>query len=216
VRTLLGLVGALAVIAAGWYVIEWMPGEAAAASGGHALVAPRSATATGSIARTQTIDSVRLDGAHLPVTTFSEAMRTRVGATLDDDVLARDRRAIRDLLIERGHWTADVSEADVTFDGDGGAHVVFRVLTGPVFEVRAVTVAGDLAPKIARVLPSVLTVTPGDDISPSRLARNAAMLTTELARAGVRDATVTVETSTDRHALAVDVTFVVAAGAAAR
>jgi outer membrane protein assembly factor BamA len=213
VRKLLGLVGAAAVIAATWYVIEWMPGEAAAASGA------RVASATSKAApqpRTQTIESVRLDGAHLPVTTFSEAMETAIGTTLSDDVLDRDRRAIRDLLIERGHWTADVGEAEVTFDYDGGAHVVFRVVPGPVFHVRAVTVTGDLAPKIARVVPSVLTVTSGDDISPARLARNATMLTTELERVGIRGATVTVETSTDRQALAVDVTFVVAAQVAAR
>jgi outer membrane protein assembly factor BamA len=191
---LLAVTAALVALGAGWYVVEWMPSEArAAASIGHSRAA-----------RPQEIRSVRLTGDRLPLTILESRLATKVGDSLDADRLDADRIALRDVLVARGFWATDVSPAEIAFGSDGGAHVTFRVTTGLVFHVRGVAIEGE----DRGVLAEALTLTAGDDVSPQRLARNAELLATHLARAG-RPAQVSVETTTDREAYAVDVTFVV-------
>jgi outer membrane protein assembly factor BamA len=185
-------IGALG--AGGWYVVEWMPSQAAAAA---SITSPPAD-------HPQQIRSVRLEGERLPTTLLGAKLSTKIGDTLDLARLATDRQVLRDAMLARGCWAADVSAPDIVFGDDGGAHVSFRIVPGPVFRVRAVTIAAADA-----ALRTELTLAEGDDVSPDRLARNAELLTSYLRRHGNADARVTVETATDRDARAVDVTFVV-------
>ena len=191
---LLALTAALVALGAGWYVVEWMPSEARAAA---SLTQVRAA-------RPQEIRSVRLAGDRLPLTILESRLATRIGDRLDGERLDADRTALREALVARGFWATEVSPAEIAFGPDGGAHVTFRVATGLVFHVRDVSIEGE----DTGVLAQALTLTRGDDVSPQRLERNAELLATFLARAG-RPAQVSVETTTDREAYAVDVTFVV-------
>lgn len=196
-RSLLLVVSAVAaLVASGWYLVEWMPHEAAAA----ASLAPRAERV-----RPQEIRSLRLEGDRLPLTILAAKMSTRVGDSLDALALDLDRRALRDALIARGHWAADVSAPEIVFGDDGGAHVSFAIVPGEVFHVRDVAIEGSTV--IA--LRHALTLTAGDDVSPQRLARNAELLAAYLDRHGHAGCEVTVETTTDRAARAVDVKFVV-------
>lgn len=213
-RSLFLAAAAVAALGAGgWYVAEWMPSSAAAA----ASITTAGRSAAGTIAlppardradHPQQIRSLRLDGDRLPTTILGAKLASKIGDTLDLDRLAADRKTLRDALIGRGFWAAEVSAPEIVFGDDGGAHVSFRIVTGPVFHIRTVTVAGD-AP--AGLLAEV-TLTAGDDVSPDRLARNADLLASALRRRGATAATVSVETSTDRDTRSVDVTFVVTRG----
>jgi outer membrane protein assembly factor BamA len=202
------LVLAAAAIAAlgigGWYVVEWMPNQAAAAA---TSMASRKADRAD---HPQQIRSLRLAGERLPTTLLGAKLSTKIGDTLDLARLAADRQVLRDAMLARGCWAADVSGPEIAFGDDGGAHVSFRIVQGPVFRVRGVTIAGDAATSAA--LRTELTLAEGDDVSPDRLARNAELLTSYLQRHGSPGARVTVETATDRDARAVDVTFVVTSG----
>lgn len=198
-RSLLLVVTALAALSAGgWYVVEWMPHDGvASASASGALTAPARAL------HPQQVRSIRLLGDRLPLTILEAQLSVKIGDLLDDERLAADRRAVRDALVERGHWAADVSAPELLFGDDGGVHVSYRVVPGPIFHVRDVSIVGGAAPA------EPLTLTTGDDVSPQRLARNAELLAAYLARHDAPGARVTVETATDRDARAVDVTFVV-------
>jgi hypothetical protein len=197
-RQLLLVVTAVAALAAGgWYVMEWMPAASIASA---SAATPK---ASGELVHPQQIRSIRLVGDRLPITILGSVLTAKVGDLLDDSVLEADRQALRAELVERGHWAADISPPAVQFGSDGAAHVAYTVVPGPVFHVRDVRVDGDGTHAEA------LTLTAGDDVSPSRLARNAELLVAYLARHGSPGAQVTVETSTDRDARAVDVRFVV-------
>jgi outer membrane protein assembly factor BamA len=178
----------------GWYVVEMVPGNAAAAAIG-----------SGAAEHPQQIRSLRLDGDRLPVTILGAKLATKVGDTLDMVRLIADRQALRDTLVGRGYWAAEVSAPDIVFGDDGGAHITIRIATGPVFHVRDVAITGDRSD----ALRSELTLAAGDDVSPERLARNADLLASFLRRSGAPSAEVTVETTTDLAARAVDVRFVV-------
>ena len=196
-RSLLLVVAAVAaLVASGWYLVEWMPGEASAA----ASIAPAPGRS-----RPQEIRSLRLDGDRLPLTILGAKLTTHVGDTLDELALDVDRRALRDALIARGHWAAEVSAPEITFARDGGAHVSFKVVTGEVFHLRGVAIAGTSV----AALRDALTLTAGDEVTPQRLARNAELLGAYLDRHGHPGCQVTVETTTDIGARAVDVEFVV-------
>jgi hypothetical protein len=203
-RSLFLVTAALAaLVAGGWYVVEWMPSGAAAAS----ITAAGTPPAAGPARKVhpQQIRSIRLIGDRLPTTILAAQLTAEVGTPLDQDVLDADRARLRETLIGRGYWAADVGEPVVAFGDDGGAHVSYRIVTGTVFHVRAVRVTGDAT---VDELAEALTLAPGDDVSPQRLARNAELLGAYLARHG-KPALVTVETTTDRDARAVDVAFVV-------
>jgi outer membrane protein assembly factor BamA len=204
-RSLFLVTAALAaLVAGGWYVVEWMPSGAAAASI-TATGTPEVQAAPVPAVRPQQIRSIRLIGDRLPTTILAAQLTAEVGAQLDQEVLDADRARLRETLIGRGYWAADVGEPVVAFGDDGGAHVSYRIATGTVFHVREVRVTGDAT---AAELAEALTLGPGDDVSPQRLARNAELLGAYLARHG-KPAQVTVETTTDRDARAVDVAFVV-------
>ena len=187
-------VTAVVALAAGWYVVERMPHDGAAAT---AMFAPKAAP--------QEVRSVRIEGDRLPLTVLESLLRTRVGDSLDSALLETDRRALRDALVARGHWAAEVAPADVLFGDAGGAHVLFRVEQGPIYKVREIEITGDVAGVPA--VESALTLARGDDVSPQRLSRNVELLTSYLSRHG-KPATVSVEATTDRAATAVDVRFV--------
>jgi outer membrane protein assembly factor BamA len=201
VRSLVLVAAAIGALGAGgWYVVEWMPGEAAAA----ATMVSRPAD------HPQQIRSLRLEGDRLPITLLGAKLSTKIGDTLDIARLASDRQVLREAMLGRGCWAAEISAPEIAFGDDGGAHVSFRIVPGPVFRVRGVAIAADAA--TAAALRTELTLAEGDDVSPDRLARNAELLTSYLQRHGDAAAQVTVETATDRDARAVDVTFVVTPG----
>src|SRR5690348_7316527 len=161
-RSVLLAAAAIAALAAGgWYVAEWMPSQQAAA----ASITSRPAD------HPQQIRSVRLDGERLPTTLLGAKLSTKIGDSLDLARLAADRQVLRDAMLARGCWAADVGAPDIVFGDDGGAHVSFRIVAGPVFHVRGVTIAADAA--TAEALRTELTLSEGDDVSPERLARNA-------------------------------------------
>ena len=188
-------VTAIAALAAGWYVVEGRPAHVAAA-----------ALSGGGTRHPQEVRSVKIVGDRLPRTMLESRLVTKIGEPLDSASLEADRRSLREALVARGHWAAEVAAPDVLFGASGGAHVAFRVEPGSIYHVREVALSGDTAGVPA--LRAALTVAKGDEISPQRLARNVELLTAYLARHG-KPGTVAVETTTDREALAVDVRFVV-------
>jgi len=202
-RSLLLVAAALAaLVAGGWYVVEWMPHEGVAAA---------SVTATPAQVHPQQIRSIRLDGDRLPLTILGATLSAKVGDTLDQATLDADRQTLRDTLIGRGFWAAEVGAPEITFGGDGGAYVAYRIDPGAVFHVRSVTVAPPSVRGADGALDAAVTLSPGDDVSPQRLSRNAELITSYLARHGHPGAQVSIETTTDRDARAVDVKFVVRA-----
>lgn len=136
-----------------WVTISQLPGEAAAAG--------PAATAA---ARVQQIRSIAIDGRDLPVAALREAMHTEVGGYVDDASLAADRRALLEVLAERGYLAAAVSPPTVTFDASG-AYVVIAIDRGPQYKLRTVTI---VAPEKAR---HVVTLASGDVASLVRLER---------------------------------------------
>lgn len=119
------------------------------------------------IARTQQVHSIAIDSSGLPGLPVSElrgALETAIGAAVDPDTLARDREALRNVLLARGYLAARVGSPSVTFGPSGGAYVVFPVERGPLYRVRTVTFVGrgwDRA--------GVMTVGSGDEISAARV-----------------------------------------------
>lgn len=179
----------VALVAAGaWAAIRHLPeGEARAASPATAPV------------RTQEIQSVSLEGRFLPLHDLRAILTTRPGDQLDDARLQRDRAALEAELVRRGHLSAHVEPAVVTFGTAGGAWVSFDVTKGPVYRLGAVTVTGATERDAG-----VVTLTTGDDASAERIERARQVLGETLSRHG-KPATVSVVLRTDHAAGVVDV-----------
>jgi outer membrane protein assembly factor BamA len=183
-RRLLLAVGLVA--ASAWGVVHELPeGEAQAET---QPVRPRQ------------VQSVSLDGGfRLPDAALRDVLTTRAGDQLDEAKLAHDRVAMQDVLAARGYLAASVGAAQVTFDEAGAAFVTFPVAIGPVFHVRSVQVMG-AAPKDA----GVVTLSAGEVVSPARIAEARDALADRLTARG-KHGSVTVQTTTDAAAAAVDV-----------
>jgi outer membrane protein assembly factor BamA len=182
------LLAAALVVASAWGVVHQLPeGEAQAEP--HA-------------SRPQQIESVSLDGRYLPLAALRDALTTRAGDQLDEAKLAHDRAAMVTALQERGFLAAKVGAAHVGFDEDGGAFVTFAIDQGPMFHVRSVTVTGATANESG-----VQTLAAGEVASPVHFEEARQALATRLAARG-KPATVTLQTTTDDAAGAVDVTLV--------
>jgi outer membrane protein assembly factor BamA len=180
------LVAAGLVAASAWAVVHELPeGEARAET---QAVRPRQ------------VQSVSLDGGpRLPLSALRSVLETRAGDQLDQAKLDHDRLAMQDALAGRGYLAAKVGAGQVTFDDAGAAYVTFSVETGPEFHLRSVQVTG-AAPKDA----GVVTLSAGEVASPARIAEARDALADRLTARG-KPASVTVQTTTDASAAAVDV-----------
>ena len=166
----------------------------AAASPAPAVVAPADPDA---------VVTVRILGDNLPVAALERALTTRAGRRLSDEDLARDRAAILATLEARGHLGAAVAGVRVTWSR--GAHVVFDVTSGGVYQVDRVDVAGAPA-SVARELARVPTLLRGQPWHPERAADNVSLLREWLAQRGV-SAEVTARRTIDHVRNTVDVVF---------
>jgi outer membrane protein assembly factor BamA len=172
--------------AAAWGIVRHLPE-------GEAQAEPRAV-------RAQQIQSVAIDGARdLPVTSLREVLASHAGDQLDTAKLEHDRAALQDALAQRGNLAAKVGAAQVTFDEQGAAYVMFAIDPGPEFHVRKVEVVGATAKDAG-----VVTLTAGEVASPARFAQAREALSERLAARG-KKATVTVQVTTDEAAAAVDV-----------
>lgn len=149
--------------------------------------------------------SVRVEGELLPVAALERVLATRVGNTLREDDLTRDRAAIVATLQARGHLAAEVQDVRIVWSG--GAHVVFHVAAGGVYQVARVRVEGKPTRRFAD-LARVPTLLAGQPWHPDRAAANVTLLRDWLAQRGVK-ADVTARRVVDHVQHTVDVTFVV-------
>lgn len=179
------LLAAGLVAAAAWGIVRALPE-------GEAHASPH-------VVRSQEIESVALDARDLPVTTLREVLESRAGDQLDTGKLEHDRAALTDALAARGYLAAKVGAAQVSFDEHGGAYVTFAIEQGPEFHVRKVEVTGASAKDAG-----VVTLQTGEVASPTRFAQAREALAERLAARG-KQATVTVQLTTDEAAAAVDV-----------
>ena len=153
----------------------------------------------------QAVASIRIEGDGLPLAALERALSTRVGAPVRDTDLARDREALVATLQARGHLAATVTDVRVAWAE--GAHVVFTIAAGGVYQVANVAVEGRQTRRFAE-LASVPTLLAGQPWRPDRAAANVALLRDWLAQRDVR-ADVTARRTVDHVNHTVDVTFVV-------
>jgi outer membrane protein assembly factor BamA len=144
-------------------------------------------------------------GETLPVAALERALTTRVGRPLREEDLARDRAALVATLQARGHLAAEVT--DVSIAWADGAHVVFNVAAGGVYQVASVEVEGAHTRRFAE-LAEVPTLLAGQPWHPDRAAANVTLLRDWLAERNVK-ADVTARRVVDHIQHTVDVTFVV-------
>jgi hemolysin activation/secretion protein len=111
-------------------------------------------------AHVQEVQSIALDGRHLPVQQLRQTLTTHVGEKLDAVKLQRDRNALETSLVGQGYLTAHVAEK-VTFARGGAAFVTFAVEQGPLFHLRSVSARDS----------GVLTIGKGDVAQADRLER---------------------------------------------
>jgi outer membrane protein assembly factor BamA len=149
------------------------------------------------------VASVRFEGDNLPLAALDRALTTRVGAPLRQEDLSRDRAALVATLQARGHLAAEVTGVRVAWAG--GAHVVFTVAAGGVYQVASVHVEGTQTRRFAE-LAAVPTLLAGQPWHPDRAAANVALLRDWLAERGVK-ADVTARRVVDHVQHTVDVTF---------
>ncbi|HUS31676.1 MAG TPA: POTRA domain-containing protein [Kofleriaceae bacterium] len=103
------------------------------------------------VSRAQEIRSIAIDGRGLPMASLRELLSTHAGEQVDTAKLTHDREALEQELVDRGYYAAHVTNAQVSYDANGGAFITFRVEQGPQFRVRSVIVTG-ATPKDAGVL----------------------------------------------------------------
>ena len=168
---------------------------------GQADAKEASTRSTEVVVHTQEVQSVSLDGRHLPMLSLRETLSTRVGDKLDATHLDRDRATLEEALVARGYLSAHVDPAVVAFGSGGGAFVTFPVHQGQMFHLRSVTVTGATARDAG-----VVTISKGDEAVADRIER---------ARLGVAERlsvharrTVTVRQQVDLTEGAVDVELI--------
>lgn len=132
----------------------------------HELTPEGQADAKEVLVQAQEVQSVSLDGRHLPMLSLREALTTHVGDKLDAGHLERDRATLEAELVARGYLSAHVDAAVVAFGSGGGAFVTFPVHQGQMFHVGAITVTGATARDAG-----VVTLARGDDAVADRIER---------------------------------------------
>ena len=158
-----------------------------------------SAEAEATIAVTQQVQSVALDGGRgLPLASLRAVLATHRGDQLEANRLVTDRSALEAALARLGYLEARVEPATVTFSSSGGAYITFSIIPGRVYRLGAVTVKG-ASPKDA-----VVTLTTGDDALAERIERARQTLADNLERHG-KPANVSVALRPDQTTATVDV-----------
>lgn len=145
---------------------------ASAAVAAYVVIPEGQADAHAAPAHVQEVQSISLDGRHLPVQQLRQTLTTRVGEQLDASKLERDRNNLEASLVGQGYLTAHVAEK-VAFAQGGAAFVTFAVEQGPLFRVRSVIASG---------APGVLTIGKGDVVQADRLERNRVALAERLGK----------------------------------
>jgi outer membrane protein assembly factor BamA len=174
------------VLAVGWGVASLRGDEADAAE------------AT-SLAQPGEIASIAIDGRGVPVNELRERLASKPGAAVNDATLARDREAMRTLLVTRGYLSAQVAAPQISRDARGAAFVTFAVTMGPLYHVRSVELAG-MSPRDT----GVITIGKGDPAETDRIARACQAIADRLKARG-KPASVTVQLHSDAAAAVVDV-----------
>jgi outer membrane protein assembly factor BamA len=158
------------------------------------------AEATERPGRPQEVQSVAIDGlGDLPMANLRAALATHIGEQLDRGKLDQDRATLQSVLVSRGYLEARVDSAEVVFDANQAAFVVFRVELGGQFHVRSVSVTG-----AGEHDAGVVTLARGEVMRPELIERARASLAERLAMRGKR-ATVVATIHPDEHTHAVDV-----------
>ncbi len=179
------LVLLVAVGLAGWVGMRHLPARDAQA----AMPGPTSVTE---------VQSITIEGHDLPLADLRALISTHTGRPVDSAELEHDRAALSAELVRRGHLSARVEPAVVTFGPRGGAYVTFDVDQGPRFKLRDVTLVGATADE------AVVTLSAGDDVDAARIERARQVVEDSLGRRGKRG-TVTVRQLVDHAAGVVDV-----------
>ena len=148
--------------------------------------------------RAQEIVSITLEGRFLPLHDLRTLLTTRRGELLDDRRLDADRQTLQAELVRRGHLSANVEPAIVTYGAAGGAYVTFQVTQGPLYKLRHVTLTG------ATPRDAVVTISAGEDADAERIERARVVIGEQLARRG-KHGEVTVSVRPDHAAGVVDV-----------
>ena len=167
----------------------------------HELLPERQAVAKEALPRAQEVQSVSLDGRHLPVLSLRETLTTRVGDKLDNHRLERDRLALEAALVASGYLSAHGDAPVVAFGDGGGAFVTFPVRQGQMFHLRSVTVTGTTARDAG-----VVTIGKGDEAVADRIERARLGIAERLSTHGKH--TVTVRQQIDVATGAVDVELI--------
>ncbi|MBS1119961.1 MAG: hypothetical protein H6Q90_2189 [Deltaproteobacteria bacterium] len=141
----------LVTAACAWVVVRHLPA-------GTAEAAP-------TIAKSQRIESISIDGVGLPIAALRATMSTKLGTIVDDATLEADRARLLAALTRRGYLAAKVAPPVVTFGG-GGVYVVFDIVRGPLYHLSAVELVGPSWHDAG-----VVTIAAGDEALGDRLAR---------------------------------------------
>jgi len=152
VRLAAVLLAAVAGVAlAVWGVVGLVPVDLGASARLH-RAAPSGAPAL--------VRSVRFVGDLDPVALRGE-LRTRVGRPVRASDLAGDRAHLEAALVADSHLDARVGAPEL---GPSGIDVVFPISAGPLYRVRSVQLAGELARRFPQ-LTEQLTIGAGDEVS---------------------------------------------------
>ena len=138
----------------------------------------------------------------MPYAALRAAVTTRLGDSIDDAQLERDRLAVERELASRGYLAARVARPSVTLAAAGGAYIVFDIERGPLFKLRSITVTGP-----GKDHAGVITLARGDDALGDRISRAGQAVTDTLARHG-KHSQVEIKLATDPISATVDVALV--------
>ena len=170
----------------------------------HEVLPEREAAAKDAVAlpHVQEVQSISIEGRHLPMLALRETLTTHVGDKLDGARLERDRAALESTLVASGYLAAHVDAPVVTFGDGGAAFVTFAVAQGEMFHLRSVTVTGATARDAG-----VLTIGRGDEAIADRIERARAGVAERLATTRGAHG-VTARRQVDATAAAVDVELI--------
>jgi outer membrane protein assembly factor BamA len=167
----------------------------------HEVMPEGEATAREALAHAQEVQSISIDGRHLPMLALRETLATHVGDKLDGARLESDRHGLEAALVASGYLAARVDAPIVTFGDGGAAFVTFPVVQGDMFHLRSVSVSGT-SPRDA----GVLTIGKGDEAIADRIERARQGVAERLSTRGKH--TVTVRQAVDTATATVDVELI--------
>ncbi len=167
----------------------------------HEVMPEGEATAREALAHAQEVQSISIDGQHLPMLALRGTLATHVGDKLDGDRLESDRQALEATLVASGYLAAHVDAPIVAFGDGGAAFVTFHVTQGEMFHLRSVRVSGTSVREAG-----VVAIGKGDEAVADRIERARQDVADRLSARGKH--TVTVRQAVDVAAAAVDVELI--------